>query len=200
MFKKYLLASTLIATTLMMTGCGNKAENANVPADTAKQEAPAKAETSYKVVEPPTIAKQGVKDNTMGYVKINPTVDFGALNVDPKDKKVEWPKDGFAAQIPSIPSGHVAEVVNTKDAFAAYVMNSDEKSFQAYYEKLLKEGYVFETPNQSWENFTMLSPTVAINLRFGQDGYQVITVRAKKVTPSSSNPAPANNAPAPAKK
>lgn len=196
MLKKYLLATTLIVTTLFISGCSNKTEDANAKPDTAKKEAPAKAKTTYKVVEPPTIAKQGVKDNTIGFVKINPTVDFGALGVDPKDKKIVWPKDGFAAQVPSMPSGYVAEVVNTKDAFAAYVMNAEEKDFIAYYEKLLSKGFVFEKPEQSWESFTLVSPEMAINLRFGQDGYKVITVRAKKVAPAS---APAS-APAPAKK
>lgn len=198
MLKKYLLATTLIATTLFISGCNNKTEDANVNPDTAKQEAPAKAKTPYQVVPPPTTAKQGVKDNTVGYVKINPTVDFNTVNVSPTDKKVKWPTDGFAAQVPSIPYGHVAEVVNTADAFAAYVMNTEEKDFVAYYEKLLSKGFVFEKQNQTWESFTMLSPTVAINLRFGQDGPKVITVRAKKITPSST-PAQAP-APAPAKK
>lgn len=200
MFKKYLLATTLIATTLIMSGCNNKPESTSANSDTAKKEAPAKAKAPYKVVAPPTIAKQGVKDNTVGYVKINPTVDFGALGVDPKDKKIVWPTDGFAAEVPSMPYGHVAEVVNTKDAFAAYVMNTGEKDFVAYYEKLLSKGFTFETPNQNWESFTMLSPEVAINLRFGQDGFNVITVRAKRVTPASTPVAKPASTPAPAKK
>ena len=183
MLKKYLLTATLIATTLMMTGCDNKAPNADTDKN-AKQETAQQETQSYKVSPVPTNAKQGVKDNTDGYIKINPTVDFGKLNIDAKDKKVLWPNDKFAKQVPAIPSGHVAEVSNTDNAFVAYVMNTDEKTFQSYYEKLSGSGYNFEKPNQGWDNFTMVSPTIAINLRFGQDGPNVTTIRAKKITPA----------------
>lgn len=181
MLKKYLLTATLIATTLMMTGCDNKAPNA----DTDKN---AKQETAklppYVVSQPPKEAKAGVKDPTQGYIKINPTVDFNNIAVDKKDKKIVWPTDKFAKQVPAFTNGHVAEVVNTDDAFAAYIVNVEEKDFEAYYNKLAEVGFGFSSKDQKWDNFTMVSPTVEINLRFGQDGPTVTTVRAKKITPA----------------
>lgn len=176
MLKKYLLTTTLIAATLFMTGCNNKT-------DDKEAESNAKV-AAYVVAQPPAEAKAGVKDNTKGYIKINPSVDFSTLNVDKKDKKILWPQDKFAKQVPAFTSGHVAEVINTDDAFAAYIMNVEEKDFAAYYEKLANAGFQFAAKNQNWENFTMSTPTVEINLRFGQDGPTVTTLRAKKVTPA----------------
>ncbi len=181
MLKKYLLTATLIATTLMMTGCDNKAPNADTDKN-AKQET-AKL-PSYVVSQPPKEAKAGVKDPTQGYIKINPTVDFNNIAVDKKDKKIIWPTDKFAKQVPAFTNGHVAEVVNTDDSFAAYIVNVEEKDFEAYYNKLAEAGFGFSSKDQKWDNFTMASPTVEINLRFGQDGPTVTTVRAKKITPA----------------
>ena len=171
MLKKYFFVTTFILTTLFMTGCDNKTAENNT-ADVQP----------YVVSNPPKEAKAGVKDETEGYIKINPTVDFYKINVDKKDKKILWPKDKFAKQVPPFQSGHVAEIVNTNNSFAAYIINVEEKDFSNYYDELAKSGYKFTKEKQSWENFTMYSDKVEINLRFGQDGPTVTTLRAKKIS------------------
>lgn len=172
MLKKYILATTFILTTLFMTGCDNKATE-NEKADVQP----------YVISNPPKEAKAGVKDETEGFIKINPTLDFYKISIDKKDKKIVWPKDKFAKQVPPFKSGHIAEIVNTNNSFAAYIFNVDEKDFSNYYDELAKSGFKFAKEKQSWENFTMYSDNIEINLRFGQDGPTVTTLRAKKIAP-----------------
>ncbi len=165
MLKKTLLITLFILTAAFVSGCQSS--------DTAD------GNDNYIVTTAvPENAREGVKDETQGYIKINP--NFDAANIPQKRGKIKkWMKDGLGSKIPGIEEGNILEVINNDNQFLAYIGNTDEKVFQNYYEKLLSNGYKFNQENQSWENFSLNNEQYEINLRFGQDGPNVITIRAK---------------------
>ena len=171
MIKKFLCAVTFIALVLNLSGCtSNNAETA-----TESEKAPAKVD--YIVSKAPATAREGVKDPTTGFVKINPTFSVEALP-EKSDKAPSWVKDGLGSKIPAIDNGNILEVINTNDQFLVYVANIDEKGFQKYYEKLAAAGYQF-CDNNNWESFGLYNDSYDVNMRFGQDGPNVTTIRAK---------------------
>lgn len=171
MIKKFLCAVTFIALVLNLSGCTSK----NAETDTATEKVQQKVD--FIVSEPPVNAREGVKDPTTGYVKINPSFieDESVLN---SKKPVEWVKDGLGANIPPIDEGCVLEVVNTDDQFLAYVANTTEDSFRKYFEKLVANGYQYGDIS-TWESFNLYNDKYEVNMRYHQDGGTVTTIRAK---------------------
>ena len=71
------------------------------------------------------------------------------------------------------------EVINTDKEFVAYIANVDEKTFSKYFSTLFSNGYTGLIP--SWEGFTLVSPEIAMNLRFSQEPGSVSTIRARLI-------------------
>jgi predicted small secreted protein len=183
MLKKSLLVVAFISTALVLTGCGQNASDNN--ADGVGNNAKEVVKESYIVSNPPATAKEGVKDPTTGYVKINPK--FTMEDIHKGVRKIDWPTDKMAENLPPFPGGQVLEIINTDDQFCAYIANTTGKDFEDYFTKLNAVGYDIGK-HDTWEDFNLQSPTVAVNLRFGQDGPDVITVRAKKVSAPAAKP------------
>lgn len=167
--KNFLLTITLIVIAACVSGC-NCGKNPTV------QEQQQQA-SSYIVSQPPVTAKAGVKDPTNGFVKINPTFN-DIIEENTTEKASVWFKDGLGAQIPAMDDGDILEVVNNDNQFLVYVANIGENEFRKYCEKLQANGYT-ANENDNWESYNMSNGTYDINLRFGQDGWTVSTIRAK---------------------
>ena len=184
MLKKYLLTASFLCAAVVLTGC-----NAEKQAEQPKV-------SCIITTEVPTQAAPNVKDETTGFIKINPHFTAADIPAAPQGK-TEWVKDNFGSNLPPFPNGSLLEVVNTADSFVAYVGNTTEEDFRKYFETLAAEGFKF-TDNNSWENFNMERDDIAVNLRYWQDGPKVITVRAKLIKPQAAEQKPAE-AKAPAK-
>lgn len=170
MLKKSFLTVAFLLTVMILSGCNNAPQN-----ETANE-----AEKVDYIVTTviPTSAREGVKDETVGFIKINPNFDAGTIPA--QKEKIKWFNKGLGAQIPAFDEGNILEVINTDDAFLVYIANVDEQMFGDYFSKLAANGYEFSKENQNWENFNMHNDKYAVNMRFGQDGPNVTTIRAKK--------------------
>lgn len=174
MIKKLLCTVTFIALVLGMTGCSSKApEKASAPAE----------KVDYVVVEAPATAREGVKDPTTGFVKINPKFD-GSKLPQATNNAPKWFKNGLGSKIPAIDNGNILEVVNNDNQFLAYVANIDEQKFENYRQKFLRQGYQYGK-STSWESLELRNDQYEVNLRFSQDGDKITTIRAKIL---NSNP------------
>ncbi len=168
MIKKILCTATFIALVLGMAGCSSKApENIATPEE----------KVDYIVSEAPAATREGTKDPTTGFVKINPKFNGSEL---PKatENAPKWFKKGLGSKIPAMDNGNIMEAVNNDNQFLAYVANIDENKFKKYVDKLLSQGYQYGETT-SWESLQLSNGQYEINLRFSQEGDKVTTLRAK---------------------
>ena len=84
----------------------------------------------------------------------------------------------------SAKGGDLLEVINTDNAFVAYIANVDEKLFKDYFDLLCTKGYHFA--DTSWESMLLYNDKYEINMRYSQDGATVTTLRARIYTPEES--------------
>lgn len=160
--KKFLFAITFMALVLNLSGCTSNTSSEKV---------------DYIVSEAPAVAREGIKDPTTGFVKINPNFRDEDMPKATEGAPV-WFKNGLGSKIPAIDNGNILEAVNNDKQFLAYVGNIDEKKFDKYIEKLLSQGFQYGE-SKSWESLSLSSDTYEVNLRFCQDGSSVATIRAK---------------------
>ena len=124
----------------------------------------------------PKVAADGVKDTAEpGYVPINP--NYIMSDMPKEENNFEWFKTGLGSRIPAFPGGTLLEVINTDKEFVAYFANVNEDIFRKYFETLFLNGFVGSIP--TWEGFTLISPVIAVNLRYSQEPGSVTTVRAR---------------------
>jgi len=189
---KLFLFSILFLVVIFVTGCAMKKSADTEVANTTTTNAAATNTTATNTTTAnttvqkgvnyivttniPKTAREGVKDTAEpGFVPINPNYDFQKI---PKTKgKIEWFKTGLGSKIPAFPEGNLLEVINTDKEFVAYIANVDEKTFSNYFTTLFNNGYTGHIPN--WEGFTLVSPTIAVNLRYMQEPGSASTIRAR---------------------
>lgn len=168
MIKKILCTATFIALVLGMAGCSSKApENIATPEE----------KVDYIVSEAPAAAREGIKDPTTGFVKINPKFN-GAELPKATENAPKWFKKGLGSKIPAMDNGNILEVINDDNQFLAYIGNITEEKFDKYIEKLLAQGYKYGK-SKNWESLDFANDKYEINLRFSQEGDKVTTLRAK---------------------
>lgn len=168
MIKKILCTATFIALVLGMAGCSSKApENVATPEE----------KVDYIVSEAPAATREGTKDPTTGFVKINPKFNGSEL---PKatENAPKWFKKGLGSKIPAMDNGNILEVINDDNQFLAYIGNINEEKFEKYVQKLLAQGYTYGK-SRNWESLDFANDKYEINLRFSQEGDKVTTLRAK---------------------
>lgn len=168
MLKKYLLTASFLCAAVVLTGC-------NADKQAAEQE-----QVNYKYILTKTLPTENasyVKDKETGFVKINPHFNTANFPSTPEGAP-EWVKDGLGAKLPAFPHGTTVEVINTDNQFVAYIANTVSEDFDKYYGMLAAEGFKFPK-NDTWESFNMTRDDIVVNLRFCQDGENIITVRAK---------------------
>ena len=175
MFKKSIMTIAFIATTLILSGCSSDKNGEKL--------SPQKID--YIVTtQLPTETAEGIVDKANpAYVKIYPHFNRGEYSGEIND--IVWFKKGLGSKIPPFKRGKLLEVINTDKAFAAYIGNVDEKMFSDYFSSLADVGYQF-FPDKHWSNMTLYNEKYEINLRFGQDGANVTTVRARILSPEES--------------
>ena len=170
---KLLIFSILFIVVIFVTGCAMKKS-----ADTEATNVANQNNVDYIVTTdiPKTATPSEKKDTAEpGYVPIHPNYDQQQI---PKTKgKIEWFKTGLGSRIPAFPEGKLLEVINTDKQFVAYIANINEKIFSDYFQSLYANGYIGEINN--WEGFTLISPEIAINLRYMQEPGGVTTIRAR---------------------
>jgi len=169
---KILIICVLFIIIVFVTGCAMKKS-----ADNEQSETVANENVDYIITTKiPKEAAQGVKDTAeAGYVPINPNYIMSEM---PKEENnFEWFKTGLGSRIPAFPGGALLEVINTDKEFVAYFANVNEDIFRKYFETLFLNGYIGSIP--TWEGFTLISPVIAVNLRYSQEPGSVTTVRAR---------------------
>lgn len=177
MLKKSLLSIFFIATAIVLTGCGS---NDKKTAETVKQPAVQEQVDYIVTTEFPTANAEGhVEKAKPGYVKLAPNF---AGDYPQTKGKIKWFTTGLGSKIPAFPEGKLLEVINTDNAFCAYIGSVDEKMFKDYFELLGNSGFHFYDYT-GWDNMSLYNEQYEVNLRFGQDGYKVTTVRARILSP-----------------
>lgn len=177
MIKKVLIIFSVIVLSVLITGCASQQNKSAVilrPKDVdyiTPREIPQK---SY----------DGVVDHANpSFIKIFP--HFHRSNYSKKRGPITWFSEGIGAKVPAVQEGVILEAINTETDLIVFIGNVDEPIFEKYFNTLTENGYTFEG-STTWDNMNLFNEKYAINLRFCQDGQNVMTVRVRTHSPQEA--------------